>query len=328
MFSRKLSGSGAPQDIAGNVGSLLNEIASAPQQRRLTAVIGDTRIILDVSNRELMRIVSVTPDSLPHADAVSIAARDDDKLSDQLNKLGGFFSAITCLDGEMTLASVPAPLRYSTKLQGFSKDELKNATRVAVDRGAGLPKAVPQAKEPVAPEAVKSEATETAATEPTAAGATAAGEEATVTPAPAVDQPKAIPVQAAPAAPDIDVTPAVKASAEVAAAGPVGPDTRFFDQLAAKCEAGMVLEWDGATLHRAGKWEMLDGIVKSLIQDMAQWRRNTEKTLPLRQLLMWRGRLASDLILCVLLDKSLVTIVALPASSTGRAFSAAACVGV
>ena len=133
LFSRKGSIPPQPgQTVGGNIGELLEEIAAGPQQRRFTLSLGGAEVVIDTSNREVVAVVSVTPPTLPGADAVDIKARDDDELEAQLSTIGALFAAVQALPGSMRLTSVAAPLRYSTKLQGFSRDELTRATRAAV----------------------------------------------------------------------------------------------------------------------------------------------------------------------------------------------------
>jgi hypothetical protein len=318
MFSRKSSGPiGGPPDIDGNVGALLNEIASAPQQRRLTALIGDVQVILDVSNRELMRIISVTPETLHHADADMIVARDDDNLREQLKKLGAFLATLSHVDRVMKLTSAAAPLRYSAKLQGFSKAELSVATRDAIDAGEGRPLAPP-----VAPPA----------TEPPAPPIAA---EIIQTPAPAApvlvaEVPVPPPVAPAPAptsSSDTQVLLAVATSAALKDCDPLDLHARFLDQVAPKCVAALVIDSHDAVLQRDGDSAMFDDIRASLIKDLRHWQSATGTHLPERQFLMLRSEHASDLFVCFLIDRTAITIVALPGSSTGRAFSAAKAVG-
>jgi hypothetical protein len=314
MFSRKSSGPiGGPPDIDGNVGALLNEIASAPQQRRLTALIGDVQVILDVSNRELMRIISVMPETLPHADADMIVARDDDNLREQLKKLGAFLATLSHVDRVMKLTSAAAPLRYSAKLQGFSKAELSVATRDAIDTGEGRPMAPPAAEPPAPP--IAAEIIQTPA--PAA-------------PAAVADVPVPPPVAPAPAptsSSDTQVLLAVATSAALKDCDPLDLHAQFLDQVAPKCVAALVIDSHDAVLQREGDSAMFDDIRASLIKDLRNWQSATGTHLPQRQFLMLRSEHASDLFVCFLIDSTAITIVALPGSSTGRAFSAAKAVG-
>jgi hypothetical protein len=299
MFSRKSFGSsGAPPSVGGNVGILLTQIASATQQRRLTAVIDDVEVVLDVSNRELMRVISVIPETMPQANAVAIATRDDDRLAIQLEVLGGLLAALSFLEGEMTLSTTSAPLRYSTKLQGFSADELGRATQDCIAKSVGK-----RMELAVQDDRIQAEVLDVSVPSIAAASETSS-------------------------LPAAQVPQAIGASGGTPINGDPATDLLFFEQLSGKCEAGLVIDMNGEVLHRANRSELLDDVRTSVVEDLTQWQVTTRKLLPARQFLLLRGSLPSDLSICIMIDAGLITIFALHASSTGRALSAIGAMGL
>jgi hypothetical protein len=281
LFSRKsATPPPAGPSVGGNIGDLFDEFAGNQQQRRYTAEIGEVTLVCDTSNRELVGVISVEPASVAYADAVQIKARDDDELTAQLAKLGGLFAGLTGLPGKMRLTSVAAPLRYSTKLQGFSKDELTKATLAAVAAGAAPSVSAPAPATP--------EPSPPAAPEP---------------PPPVVAAPVAQPR-----------TPEPEVDFDLYAAG----DTLFFSQIAPMARAAIALTWSNEILARHGEADDLAGLSSAILKEFGDWQTRVDDVISGRKTILLRGDRATDSMLCVVLDLNAVTVVECSGSAVGR----------
>jgi hypothetical protein len=85
---------------------------------------------------------------------------------------------------------------------------------------------------------------------------------------------------------------------------------------------------DGSVLLQNGRTEWFADHGTSLIQEVRTWLTTTTPTLSQRQILLLRGQSASDPALGILIDTHAITVLALPASITGRLFTFASSVGL
>ncbi len=297
MLTRRQNGTlSVRQPLALILTILLNEIINGAQQRRLTASVGEAKVVLDVSNRQLVRVFSVVPADLCEHDTTLIATRDDVTLGTQLLQLGSLFAGLAAGSGPMTVSAVPIPLRYSAKLKGFSKRELVSAIRVVTEAATLRPQAAVPSKIILKP-----------------AQAAFSADPVPVLPAVALDV--ALPAIIAPESP---------------ATAPVDDDavdTRFFDLFAAKSEAAVIVDLDGNILQTASNWEMLETLCVSIVGDMVKWVSATARLMSRRQCRMQANRSVERLLRMMRVDRNAVTILVLQAAMTGRVFSAVSALG-
>lgn len=339
---------GAESDLGtaeGRLSAIFNEIEATTQLRRLSVNIGGAELSLDAANRQVLKVVSMTPDPKGLGRRAQAIKRDYDDLDTQLWILAELLTDFSEVEGAFDLVSRQSTATYSGKIDGFRVPELRYAchayvtSRPAPDAAAPPAEAPPEAEveaeveQDDAPEA-EAEAEEEVAFESDVPEEDAAPEEPEPAPvaAAAPPEPEPEPAPPAPPAPDekdtVDsVIAALGARADVAAAAAPAPDPaaveKFYDALSKHCEIVMLFNDQGNVLRFSDEALGWFDLAPEISRDLSAWVRETARAIPGRQMILLRSPVLQNQSVVLMTDGTMTAFGVITSQVTGRVFAIA-----